>query len=79
VRVTIDSAGRLTIPKALRDELGFAAGGEVELSIVEGRLQLAMPSLITVEQGPYGSRFVAPASGHLTTNEVRDLIERGRR
>jgi AbrB family looped-hinge helix DNA binding protein len=31
MRTTIDSAGRIVVPKPLRDELGFSAGQELEL------------------------------------------------
>jgi AbrB family looped-hinge helix DNA binding protein len=79
VRVTIDSAGRLTVPKALRDELGFVAGVELELSAVSGRLEVSIPSRVVVEQGPHGVRLAADLSEPLSTEQVRDLIERGRR
>jgi AbrB family looped-hinge helix DNA binding protein len=83
MRATIDQAGRLVVPKPLRDQLGFAAGTELELAAVDGRLEVAVPSRVGVEQGPHGVRFVAvPTDGapdRLTTAQVRDLIERGRR
>jgi AbrB family looped-hinge helix DNA binding protein len=75
---TIDAAGRLVIPKPLRDELGFAPGMELELDAVDGRLEVAMPSRVRVEQGPHGVRFAAPDSDVLTSEQVRALIERGR-
>jgi AbrB family looped-hinge helix DNA binding protein len=83
MRATIDQAGRLVVPKALRDQLGFAAGTELELAAIDGRLEVAVPSRVGVEQGPHGVRFVAvstdDASDRLTAAQVRDLIERGRR
>jgi AbrB family looped-hinge helix DNA binding protein len=79
MRTTIDRAGRLVIPKPLREQLGFAAGMELELSVVNGRLEVAAPSRVRVEEGPYGVRFAADASDTLTAEEVRDLMERGRR
>jgi AbrB family looped-hinge helix DNA binding protein len=79
VRVTIDSSGRLTVPKALRDELGLVDGIELELSAVDGRLEISIPSRVVVEQGPYGVRFAADTSAHITTEQVRDIMERGRR
>jgi bifunctional DNA-binding transcriptional regulator/antitoxin component of YhaV-PrlF toxin-antitoxin module len=79
MRAAIDRFGRLTVPKALCDELGFVAGVELELSVADGHLEVAIPSRVVVEQGPHGVRFVASASDHLSTERVRDLIERGRR
>ncbi|MGI8652333.1 MAG: AbrB/MazE/SpoVT family DNA-binding domain-containing protein, partial [Geodermatophilaceae bacterium] len=31
MRTTIDRLGRLVIPKSIRDELGLAGGGEVDI------------------------------------------------
>ena len=33
MRTTIDKAGRLVIPRSLRDRIGLSAGGEVELEL----------------------------------------------
>ena len=79
MRATIDIAGRLVVPKGLRDELGFAAGTELELEAVDGRLQIAVPSRVRVEDGPHGVRFAADATDSLDADRVRELIERGRR
>ncbi len=79
MRTTIDAAGRLVVPKPLRDELGFSPGMELELDAVDGRLEVAAPSRVRVEHGPHGVRFAAGESDALTTEQVRALIERGRR
>jgi AbrB family looped-hinge helix DNA binding protein len=79
MRATIDAAGRLVVPKALRDELGFVPGTELELDAVNGRLEVAVPSRVRVEDGPHGPRFAADAAEPLTAAQVRELIERGRR
>ncbi len=79
MRATIDGAGRLVVPKALRDELGFAAGTELELEAVNGRLEVAVPCRVRVEKGPHGVRFAADAADTLSAEQVRDLLERGRR
>jgi AbrB family looped-hinge helix DNA binding protein len=83
MRAIIDGAGRLVVPKTLREQLGFAAGTELELDAVDGRLEVTVPSRIVVEQGPHGVRFAASPMGgapdRLTVAQVRDLVERGRR
>jgi len=79
MKTTIDAVGRLVVPKALREQLGFAAGTELELEAVDGRLEVSVPSRVRVEEGAYGVRFAAEDSVRLTSEQVRDLIERGRR
>jgi AbrB family looped-hinge helix DNA binding protein len=79
MRTTIDAAGRLVVPKPLREELGFAPGVELELTAVDGRLEVAAPSRVRVEEGPHGVRFIADAANPLSGEQVRGLIERGRR
>jgi AbrB family looped-hinge helix DNA binding protein len=79
MRTTIDAAGRVVVPKALRDELGFAPGAELELAAVDGRLEIAVPSRVRVDRGPHGVRFAAGPDDVLTADQVRSLLERGRR
>jgi AbrB family looped-hinge helix DNA binding protein len=79
MHATIDAAGRLVVPKALRDELGFAAGTELELVAVNGALEVRVPSRVRIEDGPHGLRFVADDADQLTDEQVRELIEKGRR
>ena len=79
MRTTIDSAGRLVVPKAIREELGFAPGTELELQAVNGRLEIAVPSRVRVEEGPHGIRFAADGAEPLTDERVRALIEKDRR
>jgi AbrB family looped-hinge helix DNA binding protein len=79
MRTTIDGAGRLVIPKALRDELGLAAGMELEVEAVDGRLEIAVPSKVRVEEGPHGPRFVVDSGESLTADDVRRILELTRR
>lgn len=80
MRVTIDAAGRIVVPKRLREELGFAPGTELELEERDGRLEVSIPSQVTVEYDEHGPYFSAPpGTPPLTVDDVRDLIERGRR
>ena len=79
MRTTIDTAGRLVVPKPLRDQLGFAPGTELEIDAVDGRLQVAVPSRVRVEDGVHGVRFAADVGEKLSAEQVRELMERGRR
>jgi AbrB family looped-hinge helix DNA binding protein len=79
MRTTIDAAGRMVVPKPLRDELGFAPGLELELTAVDGRLEVAVPSRVRIEQGPHGVRLTADDAEPLSAEQVRQLVERGRR
>ncbi len=79
MRTTIDRAGRIVVPKPLRDLLGFSAGTELEVEAVDGRLEVIAPSRVRVEEGPHGPHFVAADARPLSTAEVRELMERGRR
>ncbi len=79
MRASIDAAGRLVVPKPLREELGFTAGTELELAAVDGRLEVVVPSRVSVEDGPHGLRFTASADASLTAEQVREVTERGRR
>jgi bifunctional DNA-binding transcriptional regulator/antitoxin component of YhaV-PrlF toxin-antitoxin module len=69
----------LVVPKPLRDELGFAPGTELELDAVDGRLEVAVPSRIRVEEAEHGVRFTAEGAERLSVDDVRALMERGRR
>ena len=77
MRTTIDKAGRLVIPRALRDRIGLAGGGEVELELdgAAVRIEPISGSGLREEAG----RLVIPASGRPITNAaVRELIDADR-
>ena len=40
MKTTIDAAGRIVVPKALRDELGVKAGQTLDLEVRDGRLEV---------------------------------------
>ena len=45
MRATIDAAGRLVIPKPLREGIGLAEGGEIEIELTDGTLVIAPPTV----------------------------------
>jgi len=78
---TIDGAGRLVVPKALRDELGFTAGRELELRAADGRLEVEVrPTAMRLEERD--GDLVAVTDGEmpeLTPESVRETLEQVRR
>ncbi len=79
MKTTIDAAGRLVVPKPLRDQLGLSPGTELEAQAVDGRLEVAIPSRVRVEDSPHGVRFVADAAESLSAAQVRKVMEQSRR
>jgi AbrB family looped-hinge helix DNA binding protein len=77
MRTTIDKAGRVVIPRALRDKIGLRAG-EVEI-VADGagiRIEPVVGEGLTEVRG----RLVIPAAGVSIDDElVRDLRDADRR
>lgn len=81
MKTTIDAAGRVVIPKPLRDRLGLAAGGALELTEREGRIEIE-PAATPMRLVPRkGGRVAVPEAPlpPLTDEIVRETIERTRR
>ena len=81
MRTTIDPAGRIVVPKALRDELGLTGGQELEIVARDGRLEVEIPpTTMHLERRGRGrgrgARRDLPA---LTAGQVRETLERIRR
>ena len=81
MRTTIDQAGRIVVPKPLREELGLTGGTEIEIGIVDGRIEIEpVTSHIRLERKQ--GRLVAASDREmpvLTADEVRALLEKLRR
>jgi AbrB family looped-hinge helix DNA binding protein len=81
MRTTMDSAGRIVVPKRLRDELGLKAGQEIDVSLRDGHIEIAPVSaeLTLVERD--GVLVAEPdrEMPELTAEMVRDVLERVRR
>jgi AbrB family looped-hinge helix DNA binding protein len=78
MRTTIDRAGRIVIPRALRDEIGLEPG-EVEVSVDNAAIRIQpLTADRLVEKG---SRMVVPRSedGALTDDVVQALRDADRR
>ena len=81
MRSAIDSAGRVVIPKALRDRLALGRSRAVEISERDGKIEIepvATPMALVKRRGG----VVAVPEGNLpplTDDVVRATIERTRR
>ena len=81
MKTAIDAAGRVIVPKALRDLLGLTAGGELEISARDGVLVIA-PVPADIKLVKRGKRLVAKPKNELpelTQSEVRAVLESSRR
>lgn len=81
MRTTIDSAGRIVVPKSLREELGLSAGQELELRAADGVLEIEVPATPMRLERRRGD-LVATADREmpdLAPELVRETLERIRR
>ena len=80
MRTTIDSAGRVVIPKALRDRAGLSPGTEIEIQLRNGHLEIEPVATISVEKrgrffvavAPPGTPSVEPAAVDEFLNDLRE-------
>jgi len=81
MRSAIDSAGRIVIPKALRDRLGLGRGRAVEIRERDGRIEIEPASTPMSLVKRSGGPVAVPSHGlpPLTDDMVRATIERTRR
>ena len=81
MRTTIDGAGRIVIPKRIRDEAGLTPGTEVDVELHDGRIEI---------EPAYTPARVVMRDGHavietdiemppITAEEVREILDRIRR
>ena len=72
MRVTIDQAGRLVIPKPLRDQVGLIPGAAVELTVDGAGIRIEpVASSVFVEHDGF---LVIPGPGApLTDDQIREL------
>jgi AbrB family looped-hinge helix DNA binding protein len=81
MKATLDTAGRLVVPKALRQALGLKPGLPLEIRAGDGRLEIEIaPTPMRLEKRGKGVVAIPqrelPA---LTAEQVRETLERVRR
>lgn len=81
MRTTIDGAGRVVIPKDLRDRLGLAGGRVLEITERDGRIEIEPAATPMSLERRGGGPVAVPAEElpPLTDEIVRATIERIRR
>jgi AbrB family looped-hinge helix DNA binding protein len=81
MRVAIDGVGRIVIPKPMREELGIDGPSELELTAVDGKLELTVPYIKAHLEDRDGHTVIVPDEPvpQLTTELVREVLERVRK
>lgn len=78
VKASIDSVGRVVVPKPLRDALGLTPGSEVDISRYGAGLQL-IPAGRTARLVDEAGVLVATGDSTIDDDVVFGLIDSGRR
>jgi AbrB family looped-hinge helix DNA binding protein len=81
MRVAIDGVGRIVIPKPMRDALGIDGPTELELTEVDGKLELTVPYIKAHLEVRDGWTVIVPDEPvpPLTAEIVRETLERVRK
>ena len=81
MKATLDTAGRLVVPKALRQALGLKPGQPLEIRAGDGRLEIEIaPTPMRLKKR--GKGVVAVPQDELpalTAEQVRETLDRVRR
>jgi AbrB family looped-hinge helix DNA binding protein len=80
MKTTIDAAGRVVIPKALRERVGLQAGMEIEVNVRDGLIEIAppVPKGRLVREGAFMVWEPESGAGTVSEDEIVALIEEDR-
>lgn len=81
MRTTIDSAGRIVVPKALRDAMQLMPGQRIDIVFTDGRLEIEVaPTAVHLRDDEGLPRLVPDDSlPPLSADVVRHVLEQTRR
>jgi len=81
VRTTIDGAGRLVVPKVIRDRFGLLGGAQVDIVERDGVIEIVpVPVEVIIVDGPHGAVAVSVEDlPPLTDAQLRSAIDDQRR
>lgn len=79
MEATIDSGGRVLLPKSLRDALGLTPGTKVDISAYGGGVQLTPGGRTARLRRDDDGRLVAVSETVVTDDDMFALIDSGRR
>ncbi len=75
MQVSIDRAGRIVVPKPMREQLGLSPDTPLEIDVVDGHLELvASHTPPVVRDGPNGP-VVAATGTSISDGDVRRMLE----
>ena len=75
MQVTIDRAGRIVVPKSLRDALGLTPGTHLQMDLVGSHIEISsQASEAKIIEGPHGP-VVAGTGKTITDEDVRAILE----
>lgn len=79
MEATIDSGGRLLLPKSLRDSLGLTPGSKVDVSLYGSGVQITPGGRTARLVRDAGGRLVARSETTVTDDVMFALMDAGRR
>lgn len=79
MEATIDSGGRILLPKPLRDALGLHPGSKVEISAYGSGVQVTPGGRTARLERDADGRLVATSDTVVTDDDLFALIDAGRR
>jgi AbrB family looped-hinge helix DNA binding protein len=77
MKATIDAAGRVVIPKSLREAIGLGDGGEVDIQLIDGALIVTPPTVRKRLVDRNGRATIVPDEDvtPLSDAVVRDVLD----